>query len=127
MRIKRKHAITASTFDPDTDFGGAYSTLAAEARKIDYDFEVDSDLNITLKCTKDEKFMPELEVETVIEDGIYYYAVDMDFPELNYDDMDYSDSAHYWVASRWEPVTRFVEKLNRFSFDPSQEMATANV
>ena len=123
MRIKRAAVMAADTIDWSVYLNGAFDDIADKARRIDYDFKIDDDLKMTFKCTKDKKFMPEIEVDTIEEDGIYYFNSNLKFPDLDYDDMDYSDSAHYWVATRWEPVTRFVENLNRLKYDPNEWIA----
>lgn len=127
MRIKRSSIMAADSIDWSVYLNGAFDELADQARKVDYDIEVDDNLKMTLKCTKDKKFMPEIEVETIEEDGIYYFNANLKFPDLDYDDMDYSDSAHYWVATRWEPVTRFTERINRFKYDPAEWQATEEI
>ena len=120
MRIKRSAVMAADTIDWSVYLNGAFDDIADKARRADYELTLDDDFNMTLECTKDKKFMPEITVTTVEEKGVYYFNANMSFPDLNYDDMDYSDSAHYWVATRWEPVTRFVENINRFGYNPAE-------
>lgn len=118
MKVTRT-PITAAKHDLEKDFNGAFDDISYKAYKVDYEMDVNDDIEMTLTCKKDKQFMPEIEVETVQEDGIYYFQASMIFPELKYDDMDYSDSFHYWVATMWEPITRLVENINRFSYDPA--------
>ena len=120
MRIKRSAVMAADTINWSEYLNGAFEDIEDKARRADYQLTIDGDFNMTLECTKDKDFMPIITVNTVEEKGVYYFNADMSFPDLNYDDMDYSDSAHYWVATRWEPVTRFVESINRFSYNPEE-------
>jgi hypothetical protein len=76
---------------------------------------------MTLNCTEDEKFMPEINVTTVEEDGTYYFNADVKFPELKYDDMDYADSVSYWVSNKWTDVAKFITSLSKFSFTPGMD------
>ena len=122
--MKRMHVqpIKASTDENDIEniFNGAFSDIGFSAYKIDYEMTVDSNLNMTIKCIKDEKFMPEITVKMVEEEGVYYYTPDVKFPELKYDDMDFADSVHYWVATKWADVAEFITALNKFSYDPQK-------
>lgn len=115
---RMKRSITAAT-DVYSVHNGAFYDIAYDAEKLDYEMTVDDKFNMKLECTKDKEFMPTITVKTTNEDGIYYFEPDLSFPTLKYDDMEYSDSYHYWVVTKWEPVTRFLEKLCKFRYDPN--------
>ena len=121
MKIMKK-AITAAE-EVDTIYNGAFEDIAFQAYKINYDMTVstDGEFKMTLKCTEDEKFMPEINVTTVEEDGTYYFNADVKFPELKYDDMDYADSVSYWVSNKWTDVAKFITSLSKFSFTPGKD------
>lgn len=117
MKKFRRTAITAAQ-DLDTDYNGAFSDIAYDIEKLGYEVTIGEEFKMTIKCVKDEKFMPEIKVNTVEEDGVYYFNADVKFPELKYDDMEFADSVAYWVDDKWKPVAEFITKLSKFGYDP---------
>ena len=119
---KLRKAITAAE-EIDTIYNGAFEDIAYQAYKVNYDMTVSTDgsFEMKLKCNKDEKFMPKIDVTTVEEEGTFYFNADVKFPELKYDDMDYADSVHYWVDNKWTDVAKFITSLSKFSFTPGKD------
>lgn len=115
-----KKPIMAAEDDIETIFNGAFSDIAYDFSKHGYEMKVDSDKNMTLTCEKDKEFMPEIKVNKVEEDGVYYYNADLKFPELKYDDMEFADSVHYWVEDKWAPLTKVITKLSKFGYNPRE-------
>lgn len=117
MKKYARQAVTAAQ-DLDTVHHGAFSDIGWDIEKLGYKMTVDENYKMTIVCEEDKKFMPEIKVNTVEEDGVYFFNADLKFPELKYDDMDYADSAQYWVADKWEPVTKFITRLSKFEYNP---------
>ena len=121
MKIMKRKAITAAQ-DIEKVYNGGFSNISGKAYKADYDMTIseDGEFKMTLECkSNDKKFMPEIKVNTVEEDGVYYFNADVKFPELKYDDMEFADSVSYWVK-KWEDVADFITALSKFGYDPKE-------
>lgn len=93
--------------------------ITDEAYHAGYDMKIDSDVNVTIKSYENKKYMPEITVETVEEDGVYYFVPKLKFPELDQNDMEYYDSIHYWLG-KWEGVGKFISALVTAHYDPTE-------
>lgn len=117
--------IKASTEEIDTIYNGAFSDIAYAAEKLGYKMTISKDgkYKMTLTCEVEKDLMPEIKVNTVEEKGTYFFNPDVKFPELKYDDMEYADSVHYVITDKWEPIAKFITKLNKFGYSPEDEEA----
>ena len=107
-----------ATTDIEKIHHGAFSDIAYDLEKLGYKVSVDNNYKMTITCEKDKDFMPEIKVNTVEEEGTYYFNADVKFPELKYDDMEFADSCHYWVDDKWVPVSKWITQLSKFGYTP---------
>lgn len=95
--------------------------ISIQAEDVGYKMTIDNDLNmkLKLKASNEKQYMPTIEVETIEEDGVYYFSPSLTFPDLNQADMDYYDSIHYWLE-KWEKVGKFISRLVSMHYDPRE-------
>ena len=92
----------------------AFETQAYHAG-YDVDFEGSNLQNVKLILDTTKKNMPSIDVRLDTEEldskGIVYYDFQLTFPVLSSDDLDYGDSAEYYIQ-QWEDVGKFCSWMN---------------
>lgn len=97
------------------------ANLISEAYDVGYDLNIDQDVNLVLevRSSSDKKYLPEIEVETIIDDGVYYFSPRLIFPKLDFEDMEYYDSIQYWL-DKWAKIGKFISTLTSIHYDPNE-------
>lgn len=111
----KKLIVAAKKTRPEDYFGELYDIAVNSG----YDMKVSDDLDITFKATTDRKFMPEIIVTKVEDGGKYYYDVEIKFPTLRQEDMEYYDDIESYLK-RWQRVGLIAKELAQTSIDPDE-------
>lgn len=98
-----------------------FAETISEAYDVGYNLTIDGNVDMTLEArsSTDRKYLPEIEVETVEDDGVYYFSPKLTFPELDFEDMEYYDSIQYWL-DKWAKIGKFISTLTSLHYDPNE-------
>lgn len=118
---RRSRRIFAATVDANS-IHPALEMLENEAYHAGYDvrFTGESLENATIELTakKDADMMPKLTVwldtSVMNKEGVVHYECEASFPNIKTLDLDYADSAEYWIG-KWDDVARFITWLMKNS------------
>ena len=90
-----------------------------DADKIGYDMQVDyNTLDIQMvKHSDPDKDLPDIEIDTHNNDGIYTFDAKLTYPVLDTNNMSYSDTVEY-VMKKWMDIAGFVRRLLEWEYDP---------
>jgi len=94
-----------------------FNQLADSAIAAGYDLNVDGH---DIILTTDNEMFPTLDViSEPFKDG-FTYDVTMSFPVLNADNMEYVDSAEYYIKL-WLQIAKFVTQIHKFTYSETEE------
>ena len=85
-----------------------------------YETSWDGDTKLTFTPKDDKKMMPTISCNVSESDGKKYLEPHMEFPKLDFEDMNYYDDFSYWLG-KWSDLGRFLNALMKFEYDPDQE------